>query len=103
GSLEKALNYAMTLLDDIASRFERNHEWQKKADEQLKQLLYRIIDRVHENIELMVRENLNRYTDSMLVDLIESKAGNDLQLIRINGSVVGGLVGILIFVITKGF
>ena len=36
----------------------------------------------------------------MIVNLIESKVGNDLQMIRINGSVVGGLVGMAVFLLT---
>jgi len=36
----------------------------------------------------------------MLIDFVETRAGNDLQMIRINGSVVGGLVGMLIFLLT---
>jgi uncharacterized membrane-anchored protein YjiN (DUF445 family) len=32
--------------------------------------------------------------------MIEERAGNDLQIIRINGSVVGGLTGMLVFLLT---
>ena len=35
-----------------------------------------------------------------LVDLVESRVGEDLQMIRINGSVVGAMVGILLYLIT---
>ena len=94
---EKTSEYLHILFDDIGYRFRNDLEWQKNVDEQFKLFLYKVIDGVHESIEIMVRDNLNKYTDKMLIDLIESKAGNDLQLIRINGSVVGGLVGMLIF------
>ena len=36
-----------------------------------------------------------------LVNRIELQVGRDLQYIRINGTVVGGLVGLIIFTITR--
>ena len=36
-----------------------------------------------------------------LVDRLELQVGPDLQYIRINGTLVGGLVGLLIFVASK--
>ena len=36
-----------------------------------------------------------------LVDRLELQVGKDLQYIRINGTLVGGLVGLLIFVASK--
>lgn len=57
------------------------------------------INHHHNAIGRMVREGLEPLTDEKLVDLIEEKAGNDLQMIRINGSVVGGLAGMLIYLL----
>lgn len=76
-----------------------NEETQKKLDTILKKNINRLIDEVHKNIGMMIKENLNKYTDSVLIDLIKSKVGDDLQLIRINGSLIGGIVGIIIFII----
>jgi uncharacterized membrane-anchored protein YjiN (DUF445 family) len=45
----------------------------------------------------IAREALYRLTDEDLVRFVEDKAGNDLQWIRINGSIIGGLVGIILF------
>jgi uncharacterized membrane-anchored protein YjiN (DUF445 family) len=36
-----------------------------------------------------------------LVNRLELQVGKDLQYIRINGTLVGGLVGLLIFVASK--
>jgi len=45
----------------------------------------------------MVRETLAAYTDQDLNRFVEEKAGNDLQWIRINGSMIGGIVGFFLF------
>ena len=69
---------------------------QQKADDLIKKALLTMIDRYHHQVGALVRENLNAYTNDNLVQLIESKVGDDLQMIRINGSVVGGLVGVML-------
>jgi len=43
-----------------------------------------------------VRENLDALDTGMLVSMIEARVGNDLQFIRLNGAVVGGLVGLVL-------
>ncbi|UZQ52165.1 DUF445 domain-containing protein [Clostridium kluyveri] len=84
-------------------KFRDNIDMQKKVDVYLKTLLNKFIDNFHNSIGEVIKENLNKYSNDMLIELIESKAGNDLQLIRINGSVVGGLVGVLFFLLNNIF
>lgn len=64
---------------------------------QVQATLTSLIENKHQKIGQIVHDGLDKYTNEMLVELIESKAGDDLQMIRINGSVVGGLVGMLIY------
>jgi uncharacterized membrane-anchored protein YjiN (DUF445 family) len=45
-----------------------------------------------------VRENLEALETGELVARIEDRVGADLQFIRLNGAVVGGLVGVLLAV-----
>ena len=44
-----------------------------------------------------------RWDTKTLVDRLELQVGKDLQYIRINGTLVGGLVGLIIFVVTRAF
>jgi uncharacterized membrane-anchored protein YjiN (DUF445 family) len=53
-----------------------------------------LLRRHHDQIGLTVRENLEALDPSRLVEMIESRVGNDLQFIRLNGAIVGGLVGV---------
>ena len=48
-------------------------------------------------IERVVRN----WDSATLVDRLELQVGKDLQYIRINGTLVGGLVGLLIFVVSQ--
>jgi uncharacterized membrane-anchored protein YjiN (DUF445 family) len=63
--------------------------------------LCRVIQNEHDLIGCMVRETLAAYTDQDLNQFVEEKAGNDLQWIRINGSMIGGVVGLLLFLISE--
>ncbi|WP_346354449.1 DUF445 domain-containing protein [Azotosporobacter soli] len=58
------------------------------------------LERNHEEIGRTVLQNLEKFSDQDLVKLIESRAGDDLQMIRINGAVVGGLAGMALYLIT---
>jgi uncharacterized membrane-anchored protein YjiN (DUF445 family) len=69
----------------------------------IREFLEKQIEYHHDAIGRLVREGLNPLTNEMLVELIEDKAGNDLQMIRINGSIVGGLAGMLIYVLGMVF
>jgi uncharacterized membrane-anchored protein YjiN (DUF445 family) len=47
----------------------------------------------------MVRSSMMKLNNKKLVEQIEEKVGSDLQYIRLNGAVVGGIVGIIIAVL----
>lgn len=85
--------------DEYLGILERNSSLRLKVDERVKLILEKQIGFHHNAIGRLVHEGLAPLTDDKLVELIEDKAGNDLQMIRINGSVVGGLAGILIYVL----
>jgi len=96
---EDLYNKPFLIIENWLNNLEDNTDTQRRVDVFLKDMLYKLIDDEHKNIGKIVKENLSKYTDTMLIELIESNVGNDLQLIRINGSLVGGIVGILIFIV----
>jgi len=85
--------------EEYLERLEHNRSLRLKVDENVKLFLGKQIGLHHTAIGRLVHDGLDPLTDDKLVALIEDKAGNDLQMIRINGSVVGGLAGMLIYVI----
>jgi len=60
-----------------------------------------LLRRYHSQIGLTVRESLEGLGDEELVRQIEDRVGADLQFIRLNGAVVGGLVGLLLALIHR--
>ena len=51
----------------------------------------------HVYIGELVRKQLEQFSDEFLSEFIEAKAGNDFQMIRVNGSLIGAAAGILLF------
>ena len=97
--IEGLINEVSDNWDRYLRKFEQNKELRINVDERVKQILETQIGVHHHTIGRMVREGLEPLTDDKLVELIEEKAGNDLQMIRINGSLVGGFVGMIIYVL----
>jgi uncharacterized membrane-anchored protein YjiN (DUF445 family) len=52
-----------------------------------------LLEKNHHQIGLTVRENLEALETGKLVQQIEDRVGADLQFVRLNGAVVGGLIG----------
>ena len=77
--------------------FTQNLQTQIWLEVSIKQAVYRLIENEHQLIGTIVKSVFNTFSDDDLNQFIEDKAGDDLQWIRINGCVVGGVVGLGIF------
>ena len=53
----------------------------------------------HGLVREMISDRLARFSDDDLVEFVEEKVEDDIQMIRINGSVVGSIVGMLLYAI----
>lgn len=87
-------------ISDFVDDFKGNSEQQASFNSLVYSFLADLVKRNHKQIGKLVREKLETYEDEEIVNMVRSKAGNDLQIIRINGSVIGGLVGLLSFLLT---
>ncbi|HZF86311.1 MAG TPA: DUF445 family protein, partial [Burkholderiaceae bacterium] len=57
-------------------------------------------ERYREDIRRYIEERVAGWDTAELADEVERNIGRDLQFIRINGTVVGGLVGLAIHAMT---
>jgi uncharacterized membrane-anchored protein YjiN (DUF445 family) len=88
-------------LDQYWEQLKQDPETRKWIDEILRSALIRIIKMEHYLVGEIARETLEAFTDNKLNKFIEDKVGNDLQWIRINGSLVGGAAGLLLFLFLR--
>lgn len=73
--------------------FVHSEVWQRRFDKMLKDLIESELTKHHELIPGLIHERLDEFSDDALVAFVEEKVQDDLQMIRINGSIVGSLVG----------
>ena len=81
--------YLKELLNEKIDAFVHSESWRNRADRWMKELAAGEIEKHHEMIADFVREYLNQKTDDELIAFVESKVRTDLQMIRVNGAIVG--------------
>jgi uncharacterized membrane-anchored protein YjiN (DUF445 family) len=74
------------LLDDV--------ELRRDIDQWVKRHVAEWLDRSHARIATFIENGVRALGPEGAVQLIEEHAGDDLQFIRVNGTVVGGLAGL---------
>ena len=66
----------------------------------MKILLQSFIITKHDKLYELIYGKLTKYDKDSLVDTIEAKVGSDLQSIRVSGTIIGGLSGAILFMIS---
>jgi uncharacterized membrane-anchored protein YjiN (DUF445 family) len=94
GALEVGLRSLSKWLADDPSRRIRINRW-------IRLVLLRLLLPRRAEIGAYVSQVVQNWDSATLVNRLELQVGKDLQFIRINGTLVGGLVGLLIFVASK--
>lgn len=95
------LRHADGFIESRLARLRDDPSALASLDRWLKDRIGHVIETRHEEIGAMVRGNLDRLSTAQLVAQIEEKVGGDLQYIRVNGAVVGGLVGAALYVLQR--
>lgn len=92
-SLTRSLqHFGYTLQTDPAAR--------ARLDERLEALLRELVLPFRDAIGAFIEDVVNDWPAESLVERLELAVGRDLQYIRINGTLVGALVGMALFVVT---
>ena len=85
--------YLKEILHEKLDVFVHSEGWQHRADRWLKDLAAAEVEKHHEMIADFVRDYLNQKSDDELIAFVEGKVRTDLQMIRVNGAIVGAFVG----------
>jgi len=85
--------YVKELLNEKIDIFVHSEAWQNRADRWMKDLAAGEVEKHHAMIADFVREYLNQKSDDELITFVEGKVHTDLQMIRVNGAIVGAFVG----------
>ena len=89
------------LVDAKIDEFIRDENLQRKFDKLIKDFIAGLLEEYREQIPTMIRERLDKFSDDELTEFVEGHVADDLQMIRINGSVCGAMVGMFLYVVAQ--
>ncbi|MEQ8199921.1 MAG: DUF445 domain-containing protein [Syntrophomonadaceae bacterium] len=93
------ISYLTRIILQQITAIQQDEVRKAELDVWLKGKIMNLLERYHVVIGRMVREKLESLNDEGLVQSLEDKVGDDLQWIRINGTVIGALVGIVQYLV----
>ena len=94
------VKYFTKTIDDMALSLKEDVVMQERIDKWIRLTLYKYILRNKDNVGMLISNTVGNWQGRELSQKLELEVGKDLQFIRINGTLVGGLVGLLIYAIT---
>ena len=98
--LARYVEQGETELYHFFERLETNAVKGRKAERFILFQLLHVLNYVRPWIEQIVVREMNRFTPEEITRILQSKLGYDLQMIRINGSLVGAILGGLFYGLT---
>ncbi|MCK8516319.1 DUF445 domain-containing protein [Methylonatrum kenyense] len=98
GTLRQALAASM---QQFGATLEADPAARQRLDERLIRLLREIVLPFRDRIGHFIAAVVSDWDGETLADRLEIAVGRDLQFIRINGTLVGALVGIALFLLTQ--
>ena len=96
GRQSETVAYLDAALAGLGETLSTDQEFVALFERELKNVVIDLATRHRDRIGELVTNTVRDWSVSHMVDTIEREVGTDLQFIRINGAVVGGLVGLLL-------
>ena len=88
---------------ELGETLQKDPALQMQVNRFARRTLVGVVSRYGEEIVRLVSETVKRWDATTVTDRIERAVGRDLQFIRINGTLVGGLVGVTIHTVIVVF
>lgn len=94
---------ATAALQEIGGRLASDEALQRRVDDRVTDAAVFLVDRYRHSIASLITDTVERWDADETTEKIELMVGRDLQYIRLNGTVVGALAGLVIFAIAHAF
>lgn len=94
-------NYFANMVADFTNNLEKDEAMQSKIDGWIRATAYKYILRNTQAVGDLISNTVGNWKGRELSQKLELEVGKDLQFIRVNGTLVGGLVGLLIYTLTQ--
>ncbi|MCR2809583.1 MULTISPECIES: DUF445 domain-containing protein [unclassified Microbacterium] len=90
---------AAQALSEIGERLSTDAALQARVDGWVTEAAVFLVDRYRHDIASIITDTVDRWDPAETTEKIELMVGRDLQYIRLNGTVVGALAGVVIFTV----
>ncbi|MDQ1084523.1 MULTISPECIES: DUF445 domain-containing protein [Microbacterium] len=90
---------ASAALAEVGVRLQRDEALQKRVDGWVTDAAVFVVGRYRHDIASIITDTVERWDAEETTEKIELMVGRDLQYIRLNGTIVGALAGVVIFTI----
>lgn len=101
-STDSALQtYFTTMVNDFTKSLENDAVMRERIDAWVRSTAYKYILRNTKAVGSLISNTVGNWKGRELSQKLELEVGKDLQFIRVNGTLVGGLVGLLIYIVTQ--
>lgn len=101
-SVPTTQNHLEQALQTVARQLQASEDTRQWLNQKIFDFIPAWITRYRPTIRRYIVNTVNAWTPEEMSRGIEQYVGRDLQFIRINGTLVGGFVGLLIYTITHG-
>jgi uncharacterized membrane-anchored protein YjiN (DUF445 family) len=86
----------LPFLDNLINKISADIQLINKLDQYIQEQVSNYINNNHEKIGKLIKENIEKLDNETLIELIEDRVGDDLQWIRVNGTICGFLIGLVL-------
>ena len=97
------IKYMDKVLEDIGNDLSVDTFRQERIDKFVQVQAFKLLMKYRHEAGEMISQTVANWPSRELSNKLELEVGKDLQFIRINGTLVGGMVGLIIYVLTKLF
>lgn len=95
--------YIQKNLDELSINLQQDENFQNKIDHWVRMTAYKYILKNTGKFGELISTTVGNWEGEELSRKLELEVGKDLQFIRVNGTLVGGLVGLIIYTIAHFF
>jgi uncharacterized membrane-anchored protein YjiN (DUF445 family) len=96
-------NYLSKNLNEFSQNLKTDENFQNKIDHWVRVTAYKYILKNTHQFGDLISSTVGNWQGKELSEKLELEVGKDLQFIRVNGTLVGGLVGLIIYTIANFF
>ena len=95
--------YLKKNLSELSANLQTDVKLQHKIDHWVRVTAYKYILKNTHQAGNLISSTVGNWQGKELSEKLELEVGKDLQFIRVNGTIVGGLVGLIIYTVTNFF